>query len=529
MNSKVVFLSKYVILVAITSLTLYFFSYGNISDGIYLWAEDGIIFYNQAVDFGLKSIFITYSGYSHLFPRLVALFATNFDISHIPFIFFAGWLFSFFTMILILYILLEKTTGSFFISLCTVFLAIIHPHSGETFFNITNSQWFLGVVFIVLFLFDFSKFNIFYLTILAISGLTSPISFLLMPFLMLCMLIKQDYKINYPKYFLAFVVGLIQAYCLLNSNRIVQNNINIDIYDVFEKIYIFFSFGLDYNFALFPLLLWLVIFKNIAILLYKPKDLLSINTLCMFLLPICLYLIAVFGTLKQLDSMTPTGLGGRYFITSYILIIVAIPLLIKIKRELWISILLFFTICVISLNIHMRLKKDNLDFQSYVWLSKQIDNVMIPINPNLEGHTEWHIGIKNIKQNTSHLANIINVVKNKKIKGQTLYIFLDMWPIATRKKINLEFNIPDECKKSKYIGIVAKMYARYPDWIKIYSKNNKNSILNQMQQRFYNFTTQDIQFSFKNINDNDKILIDFGNKNINIDIKNLNIVCEGLK
>jgi hypothetical protein len=37
-----------------------------------LWGEDGAIFINQAREFGFSSLWITYAGYFHLYPRLVA-------------------------------------------------------------------------------------------------------------------------------------------------------------------------------------------------------------------------------------------------------------------------------------------------------------------------------------------------------------------------------------------------------------------------------------------------------------------------
>ena len=46
--------------------------------GKYLWAEDGNEFLNNAFQMGFSSLLKPYSGYLHLYPRLISLFATNF-------------------------------------------------------------------------------------------------------------------------------------------------------------------------------------------------------------------------------------------------------------------------------------------------------------------------------------------------------------------------------------------------------------------------------------------------------------------
>lgn len=37
-----------------------------------LWAEDGTVFINQARELGVSSLWTTYAGYFHIYPRLVA-------------------------------------------------------------------------------------------------------------------------------------------------------------------------------------------------------------------------------------------------------------------------------------------------------------------------------------------------------------------------------------------------------------------------------------------------------------------------
>ena len=52
------------------------------------WAEDGAVFYQQAHEFGfLHSVLIPYSGYVHLFPRLIAGLSLLLPLSFVPLFF----------------------------------------------------------------------------------------------------------------------------------------------------------------------------------------------------------------------------------------------------------------------------------------------------------------------------------------------------------------------------------------------------------------------------------------------------------
>ena len=60
-----------------------------------LWAEDGPVFINQAREMGIHSFWTTYSGYFHLYPRLVAWVSSFFDIQITPLIFLVAWFLAF--------------------------------------------------------------------------------------------------------------------------------------------------------------------------------------------------------------------------------------------------------------------------------------------------------------------------------------------------------------------------------------------------------------------------------------------------
>src|SRR4051812_11268649 len=54
------------------------------------WAEDGLIFFTDAHNAGLKVIFSEYAGYLHLVPRCIAALSVCFDAVHAPTVFIAA-------------------------------------------------------------------------------------------------------------------------------------------------------------------------------------------------------------------------------------------------------------------------------------------------------------------------------------------------------------------------------------------------------------------------------------------------------
>ena len=166
----------------------------NFLDGRYLWAEDGNIFINQALSLRLDSILNPYAGYIHLYPRLVSLFVVQFDLSFLPTVFFLAWISAVLFSSFVVFQWLYKQTKSMMTSMIIPLLILLQPHSGETFFNITNAQWFLPLALIVLLIdkdYQVSYKNFFVLIIL---GLTGPFSILVLPVLFLNIVLKKDLK-----------------------------------------------------------------------------------------------------------------------------------------------------------------------------------------------------------------------------------------------------------------------------------------------------------------------------------------------
>ena len=149
------------------------------------WSEDGGVFYADAYNLGwIASLFRSYQGYLHLFPRLGASLALLAPLSSAPLVLN---LIAICVQALPTNLLLIGRSASwgslrFRILLAAVYLAL--PDCWETNANITNSQLFLALCAFLLLVAsepNGTKEQVFDLCILVLCGLTGPFCILLFP------------------------------------------------------------------------------------------------------------------------------------------------------------------------------------------------------------------------------------------------------------------------------------------------------------------------------------------------------------
>jgi hypothetical protein len=147
------------------------------------YAEDGVVFYNNAYSFGMHSLLSPHGGYFHAVPRLIALLAQLFRFSWAPLIFNLA---AIFIQILAVNVFLSsrflnikrstRLVGSF------VYLAL--PNSFEIHATLTNAQSHLILLACLLLLASPPKtraWKIFDSITLALTSLSSPMGILLLP------------------------------------------------------------------------------------------------------------------------------------------------------------------------------------------------------------------------------------------------------------------------------------------------------------------------------------------------------------
>lgn len=496
----------------------------NFLDGRYLWAEDGNIFINQALSLGLESILNPYAGYIHLYPRLISLLAVQFDLIFLPTIFFMAWLGAVLYSSFVVFQWLYKQTKSMMTSMIIPLLILLQPHSGETFFNITNAQWFLPLALIVLLIdkdYQVSYKNFFVLIIL---GLTGPFSILLLPILFLSIIIKKDLKNNYLKYFLIISTAFIQIYFMMKSNR-VGGDIDTNIIHWAKSFYIFLTFGTKGLFAILSILVWITIFAYLIKIffdIYKKE--ISKSQMNGFLLIIGLFIIYFAGlwSTKQFPlALHPMGGGARYFVIPYALLILSLPLLIQHVRVFY---MLLFVILMIFVKQFIIIDKKKLNYQSFVWFAQYNESLDIPIHPQWGTYPGWHIDYKNkdsIKEATAY------TVKNDDLKILNLEILSDGSFKTTSSDAQLLFSVPNQCNKSNHIGVKVSLERENKGWSQIFYATSDSDFSEQKSlKRFYDSGNIEMNFAFKNNNINN-IRFDPTEQKEKVKINSIKLFCEG--
>lgn len=493
----------------------------NFWDGKYLWAEDGNTFLNSAYSLGVNSIFEPYAGYLHLYPRIVSLISIQFPLNLIPSIFFISWTIAVVFTGFIVFDFIYKYTKDLYLSFLVPVFILIQPHGGEIFFTLTNAQWFFAVALFIILIDDSHNINKNNFLFILFLGLTGPFSILLLPILFLNIFIKRDLKENYFKYFIIMLTSIIQIYFLLQSNR-VSEPIDINIIHWLKSFFIFLTFDTRGFFAVLSILIWSILLgyllKSFCDIYKKEYNINQMNGILIFIGLVILYFAGLWSIKQSPLALSPLGGGARYFFIPYSLFLIALPLLIKHYKVIWI-VLLFML--VIDIKQFSTIDRKLLNFQSFAWLSKYSQFLSIPIQPQWSIYPGWHIDINNNEINKAEI-NLIDLEKLNILNGINYNNNIK----AINNDLQLSFNIPDECNLSSHVGVEISLNREMEGYSQIFYSNNSFSFTEQNSlKRYYNKGNVTMQFAFKN-NNIQKVRIDPTEKNEIISINYIKVLCD---
>lgn len=185
-----------------------------------LWAEDGAVFLRDALLLGPEALVTPYSGYLHLLPRLVAAGAPYLSAAHAPWLFTGG---AMVPVVLVAGLLASRRlplTAAERIG--GMLLLALPPMPGEVLLNLTNSQWILGFVFVLLLMAKPAERAPAFMAdagLLSLSGLTGPASLVFAP-LFVGRAIWEPSRGTRASAFVAVVTAAIQGAVLLTSGRL---------------------------------------------------------------------------------------------------------------------------------------------------------------------------------------------------------------------------------------------------------------------------------------------------------------------
>ncbi len=150
------------------------------------WAEDGRNWFAAAYNNGLKSLFWTQDGYFQTFPRVIAYVTSKMSFQHAPLVFnLVALVVQLAAAMYILSDRLRKVIPLFSARVVLAFYFILLPNSAEAHLNLTNSQWFLAIITIMIIFAEpvitFGQ-KVFEYAVLILSALTGPFSIIIAPF-----------------------------------------------------------------------------------------------------------------------------------------------------------------------------------------------------------------------------------------------------------------------------------------------------------------------------------------------------------
>lgn len=216
--------------------------------GIYLWAEDGAVFLNNALHKGWDGVFETYAGYLHLYPKLVALLANQFEIDWRPAIMFSGWLAAYGVLLWSMVAVARRYAFSNWWAIIFVLLVAFQPSDGDVLFNATNAQWMLGASMLFMLVADhqagfFRKILVF--SAVSIFALTGPFSIFLVPFVVVDSLTRRTWKDRGYLYLPILLGGVVQLYNMLSTGRASYLSTTEDKLQLVQAFFYLFFFSFD--------------------------------------------------------------------------------------------------------------------------------------------------------------------------------------------------------------------------------------------------------------------------------------------
>lgn len=362
--------------------------------GKYLWAEDGSVFLNQSHELGIQAIYTSYAGYLHIYPRVIAQISLLFDLSWRPICFIIGWVTAYLILVhsIVRLFVLER------LRLCMLYPVIalmsLQPNDGEVFFNITNSQWFLGAALCLYALVNSRGGAISWIngTLLMGLSLTGPFSIFIAPVLFIKTFIENKFNENKFVFGIVLVGAFIQATLFLSSERLNAGALNRNL---LEWVVAFFKIACFNVGGKYLLLAALVIWVLIAYMFYKSfaRKIVESNVKLALYFLISAFIFILAGLVSHKHdpgAIVSIGSGKRYTWMPFVFILVSVALLLNRDRNRNIEILFLCLFGIIwNANFH-KVPASNLQFESFAKMAS-VETVIIPINPMWPAYPGWHV------------------------------------------------------------------------------------------------------------------------------------------
>lgn len=360
------------------------------------WAEDGSVFFIRQYIDGFSAIAEPYSSYLHLIPRLIACFSESFfNYSLIPTVYNYS---CYFITLFVIYSIYSDRLHIKYKGLFALSLVLIPHYKNEVFMNITNLQWFLALLLVILSIKDepSSKYGsikaqyIFDILVIAFCGLTGPFLVLLSP-LFFIRWIQNKSTYRSVILFIVCITIAVQLSILLNETTrsnisSISMNFNVYIQLFGQKLFGGLFLGdltkhiNDYLLSSMYLSLILLLFWYS----FREKDMVIWILLYVHFI---LLLATIYKFQSNLDALIPIRNGQRYFYIPYVMIVWSLIYILEKTTNWKKTIIVISLLCILCSSLSSRFTTSFVDYEWKSYSNKiGKENVSIPINP-----TGWKI------------------------------------------------------------------------------------------------------------------------------------------
>jgi len=362
-----------------------------------LWAEDAVVFFDQAFHLKLGSFSEAYAGYLHSAPRFVAFVAQAFPAAY------ATWIFAWSAFIITLgsvgLLVFTRVNGNPWVGSFMSLAAAIAPHIyPEIFWTLTNVQWTLSILFIGLLIADSTKSIIhssLRSTMIFIAGTSTPLSAAFIPFSVWRTVRTEKTTPTLLPFALAILAGLIQGIQILTNHTSTHFTLlsspveSIRILGMHVFLQAFLPKSLYLHAYEMPLLEFVTGILGLAAITTMTLRAKGMREPMAMLLGMSAVLF--LATLARIDAESSRflldanmdGWGDRYFYVLRVLMLAILILrLFECKRyEFW---ALSVSLCLMIASALPRLIAPRLEQHEWLEYARSIDAkepVDIPINP----------------------------------------------------------------------------------------------------------------------------------------------------
>ena len=427
-------------------------------------AEDALVFFKQARDFGFASLWHPYAGYLHTIQRITALVAYPLDVRFQPTAYVIASVILTWLAASFLYKAL-RSSHSVLAGLTAAGLLLLSPSRSEISYMLTNVQWIFAAVLLV----SFAELRVpllgsrwLTITILLLVGLTGPFSALFIIPLAIRWYWLRDHRVCWYIYAPVIIAATVQVFFFLDSPRQSYGiNAWAGIVTFLKAILVDHPmrwFGPSVPSALSFLVFWmsvtLIALEALREVTERPKRS-PPRTLVYAIGGLAAYAAGLYSYRFDPTLISPNAtlyaggyLGERYFYVPTVAFGLATvsPLVSRNRLRSGAAFLVIACLMISGATMIWKLAHEDLEWTAYVKLADREPNVQIPIYSGLLLDTLAH---KSPIVQTFPITSLPMKTNDALVKRDTSGYEI----IATGNDPQLIAEIPPACRDQRYVAL----------------------------------------------------------------------------